>query len=228
MENFRNWLGIIVIIISVISLVIVGCVIVVQSQDNEDYKFVFTSLLPLVGTWVGVVLAFYFGKENFEAASNRYERIFEKLSPDILDDIPVKQIMITKKTMVFKNWEDISNMTVEDTLKFLIEVDKSRLPILQNNSIKYIIHQSLLSKPLTQEDGSIKTNSSIKMSEFIKKDEIQNVISKIIQVNENEILENVRVLMTEDSNCKDVFVKDQSGNLVGWLTDTLILRYINS
>jgi hypothetical protein len=30
---------------------------------------IFSSILPLLGTWVGTVLAFYYTKENFEAAS---------------------------------------------------------------------------------------------------------------------------------------------------------------
>ena len=72
MKNFREWLGIVVIVISVIVLGFVGYKIIGQGQ-SEDYQFVYSSLLPLVGTWVGVVLAFYFGKENYEVVfRNKY------------------------------------------------------------------------------------------------------------------------------------------------------------
>ena len=77
MKNFREWLGIIVVFISIIVLSFVGYKIIAVGK-SVDYQFVYSSLLPLVGTWVGIVLAFYFGKENYEAARKRYEnRIYE-------------------------------------------------------------------------------------------------------------------------------------------------------
>ena len=90
MKEFREKLGLIVIIISVIILGLVGAIII--WKDSSKAQFVYTSLLPMVGTWVGVVLAFYFGKENYEAASKGLENIINKLTPDVLDDIPVSQI----------------------------------------------------------------------------------------------------------------------------------------
>lgn len=56
----------------------------------------------------------------------------------------------------------------------------------------------------------------------------KGVVDSIILVKEDEILENVRKTMNSKPNRKDVFVVDNDKKLVGWLTDTLILRYINS
>lgn len=227
MKNFREWLGIIVIVISIIALGFVGFKIV-ASDDAENSKFVYSSLLPLVGTWVGVVLAFYFGKENYEAASKRYEKIIEKLSPDILDDVAVNQVMISKKTMVSKKWSDIESKSVKDIIDFLIEIEKSRLPILdKNGNVKYIIHSSLLTKPFKDSKNQVQAaNTSQSISAFVQ--QYSGVIGTIVTVNDNEILENVRKTMNSKPNCKDVFVLDNDKKLVGWLTDTLILRYINS
>jgi len=227
MKNFREWLGIIVIVISIIALGFVGFKIV-ASDNAENSKFVYSSLLPLVGTWVGVVLAFYFGKENYEAASKRYEKIIDKLSPDILDDVAVNQVMISKKTMVSKKWSDIKDKTVKDVIDFLIEINKTRLPILENDGrVKYIIHSSLLTKPFKDDKNQVQSaNTSEKMSAFIQNH--LGVVDSIILVNEDEILENVRKTMNSKPECKDVFIENSSSELVGWLTDTLILRYINS
>jgi len=227
MKNFREWLGIIVIAISVIALGVVGFKIVAEGK-SEDYQFVYSSLLPLVGTWVGVVLAFYFGKENYEAASKRYEKIIEKLSPDILDDVAVNQVMISKKTMVSKTWSDVENKTVKEIIDFLVEIDKSRLPILdENGNIKYIVHASLLTKYFKDAQNQVQaTDTSQKMSVFVK--EHLNIVGAIELVSDTEILENVRRMMNSKPNCKDVFVINSENVLVGWLTDTLILRYINS
>ncbi|MGI9547265.1 MAG: CBS domain-containing protein [Flavobacteriaceae bacterium] len=226
MKNFRDWLSIIIIAISSIVLGIVGYKIIAQG-DTEDYQYVYSSLLPLIGTWVGAVLAFYFGRENYEVASKGYEKIIQKLSPDVLDDVLVSQIMIAKKTMVSQNWEDIKDQTVQKTIEFLIGIDKSRLPVLdEKGSIKYIIHDSLLSKPMKQGGAAMAANTTQNMVSFVKN--FEGIIDNIVWVDENDILENTRKKMNETPNCKDVFVKNAQGELVGWLTDTLILRFINS
>jgi hypothetical protein len=39
-------------------------------------------ILPMIGTWVGTVLAFYFGKEQLEAATRSVTSIARELTPD--------------------------------------------------------------------------------------------------------------------------------------------------
>jgi len=47
-----------------------------ESQDRgEVSRRVMDSTLPLYGTWVGTILAFYFSRESFDAASQSAERI---------------------------------------------------------------------------------------------------------------------------------------------------------
>ncbi len=228
MKNFREILGLGVIAISVIILGVVGYKIVGNAKaTTEDYQFVYSSILPLVGTWVGVVLAFYFGKENYEAASKRYENILNKLTPDVLDNVAVSQIMISKKTMVSRKWSELKDLTVKDVIDFLASINKSRLPILDDQGkVKYIIHESLLSKPQKKEGVGVQAaDTSVKMSAFATANE--SIIGQIITAKETETLEKVRQLMSNTANCKDVFVESAGGELVGWLTDTLILRYIN-
>ena len=44
-------------------------------------KYVLGVLLPVIGAWVGTVLAFYFGQVNFEAASRSAANLVRQLSP---------------------------------------------------------------------------------------------------------------------------------------------------
>jgi hypothetical protein len=39
-------------------------------------------ILPMIGTWVGTVLAFHFGKEQLEAATRSVTSIARELTPD--------------------------------------------------------------------------------------------------------------------------------------------------
>ena len=44
---------------------------------------------------------------------------------------------------------------------------------------------------------------------------------------EDVILEKIRTALTKNENVKDVFITDNDKNVVGWLTDTLILRFLS-
>ena len=253
-DEFRQKLANFIIAIAVIGLIIVSYIII--KEDGENSQMVFNALLPLLGTWVGTILAFYYGTKNYEAASKGYKSIISSLTPEVLDDIKVDQIMIARKTMVALKWSDVKDKTVNEIYQLLLNLDKSRLPIFgDNDQIQYIIHRSLLAEnseefvdinssmqsPGPPEDlpatplananpiSSPTTPSTKKpstMSEFVTKH--KGVIDKIIWVGQNEILEKVRQKMIQNPNVQDIFVKNEKGELVGWLTNTLILRYINS
>ena len=77
--SFRDKMGVIMIILSIgllITLTVLS-IRVINSPDTtekfKDIKDLFGMLLPLIGTWVGTVLAYYFSKDNFEAASKTDE-----------------------------------------------------------------------------------------------------------------------------------------------------------
>ncbi len=50
-------------------------------QFFDIAKYVLGVLLPVIGAWVGTVLAFYFGQVNFEAASRSAQNLVRQLSP---------------------------------------------------------------------------------------------------------------------------------------------------
>src|SRR4051812_10658430 len=52
-----------VVLMSAIAILAAG------KERPETSRLVFSSVLPLLGTWVGTVLAFYFARENLEAAT---------------------------------------------------------------------------------------------------------------------------------------------------------------
>jgi hypothetical protein len=226
-SKVRAWLGIGVIIISILALVLVG-IKIIANNEGEDAKFVYSSLLPLVGTWVGVVLAFYFGKENYEAVSKDYRQIIDKLSPEVLDDIPAGQIMISRKTMISRKWSELKGQSIKEVRDFLMNVEKSRLPILNDKGkVIYIIHTSMLSRPEKDAQGNSQPpKDNEKMETFVKRYEA--IFGQIVEAKREDKVETVRGIMNSKPGCKDVFVKGADETTIGWLTDTLILRYMNS
>lgn len=227
--NFRDNLANYIVGLSTVALVIVGAIIIFKDgEDLSGSKLVYNSLLPLVGTWVGTILAFYFGSANYEAAASKYEKIIDKLTPELLDDVLVNQIMITKKTMVSKVWSKIENLTVSQVIQFLKEVDKSRLPVLdKKGDIKYIIHESSLLGVGIESSGpeALGELGSKTMSEFVKSQ--VGIVDQIVKINDDSKLEDARKELENNPKVKDIFVINSKGELTGWLTDTLILRYIS-
>src|SRR5271155_1830489 len=72
-KSTRFWLAIGVTVISVVAVSSLAGLIIHNSKDQQDAarsaQNVLGSVLPLLGTWVGTILAYYFSKENFEAAT---------------------------------------------------------------------------------------------------------------------------------------------------------------
>jgi len=216
-KTFRDNIALLMLISSFILLL---ALMITYYLSKGDIEKPFNMMVPLLATWVGTVLAFYFGKENFKAATEKYEKLITSLTPELLDDIMVNQIMIDQATMVYKLEDDISKKTVKDILDFLESVSKSRLPILDKNlKAKYVVHKSKLLEALEKD-------SKATLAQFTKEYEL--LITGFISVKSNTKLEVVRQAMNKAQNAKDIFVVNESGKVEGWLTDSLILRYINT
>lgn len=41
----------------------------INKDQREGLTYVYSVILPLIGTWMGTILAYYFSKDNFEAAN---------------------------------------------------------------------------------------------------------------------------------------------------------------
>src|SRR5262245_6279585 len=92
----RNWLAFGITGISIIGVVILGATIIIVNDDSvtQRAKTVLNAVLPLLGTWVGTVLAYFFSRENFETASRSVERLTQQLTlHEKLESLPVTSAM---------------------------------------------------------------------------------------------------------------------------------------
>src|SRR5205807_7605252 len=88
-------LAIAMVSLSVIGIAVAsGLAIVFATATSraETTRLVFTAVLPLLGTWVGTVLAFYFARENLQDATESTLRLTERGDPRT----PVQQAMIPR------------------------------------------------------------------------------------------------------------------------------------
>ena len=202
------------------SLILILTLVIYWMYCKSDPERLFSILVPLVSTWIGTLLAFYFGKENFEAATKSYHEIIAKLTPDLLDDALVKQIMIDKFTMVSIETSNpmITTFNVKALRDFLDSISKSRLPVFENGKIKCIIHKSILSEEL------LKATQANTLVNFMA---TNTIVTEFETINEDKKVEDAIKIMKE-KNFKDLIVVDTANAVVGWLTDTQIIRYMNN
>jgi hypothetical protein len=95
----RGTIALIVLISSIGGLL--GVAIVIIHKDSTNTTNIFNALLPVFSTWVGTLLAFYFSKDNFEAATKSVTNLANKISGtnERLQQITVKDKMRLRKDM---------------------------------------------------------------------------------------------------------------------------------
>src|SRR5215813_7563080 len=124
-----------------------------RDQFFDIAKYVLGVLLPVIGAWVGTVLAFYFGQVNFEAASRSAANLVRQLSPreKLQAETAANAMMKINEVTTFKIPPDKSeeDITIRELIDQGFEKDKSRprqrLPILDAEGRgKYVLHRSTI------------------------------------------------------------------------------------
>jgi len=236
-DIFRDWLAVVVTSLSGLGVIVLAFTAIWLSADADKSRMakdVMTMALPLFGTWVGTVLAFYFSRQNFEAASQRVKEITELTLEQKLRSIPVTDAMLALGDITVvrlpKTPED--QIVVSDKLREL-EADRlSRLPVLgPKDHPQYIIHRSMLHKFLVDQ-----LNVPGITADKIKKLTLKGLLdtstelktlfeTSFATVSETATLADAKQAMKETPNCQDVFVtrKGTKGEpVIGWLTNVII------
>lgn len=185
---------------------------------------VFNSLLPVIATWVGTVIAFYFGKENFEAASRQINNLVSKITPEQFKSVPVKQVMIDFDTMMKYCNGDATTLKLQDLDNdFTNNSDKSRMPIVDKDCQPlFIMHKEEYNNVIKDEANKSKLIKDFKQYGFEEP-------KGFVIIPETATLNDAQQAIKKIATVQDVFVtKSGSANepLLGWLTDSRILNFL--
>jgi hypothetical protein len=137
----RNSLAFGITGISIVGVILLSITIVVvrDTDVNSRAQNIMNAVLPLLGTWVGTVLAYFFSRENFESASRSVERLTGKLTyQEKLKSTSVTSAM-TLRHEIFSVTDPETVMLV-DILKELEEKHIKRLPVFDHaNHIQALV-----------------------------------------------------------------------------------------
>lgn len=196
---------------------------------------IFTMLLPVLGTWVGTVLAFYFSKENFTAAAEQTRDLVRELSlAEKLEEIAVADVMlsfddVTTVRLEMSNDEDKVHLK-NDLLKQYETSGRNRLPIVTKAGVvKYVIHRSIVEQYVATLalEGTVE-DSQLNLKAFLDTGRYRHIASSFRTIGADGTLREVKELIDSRSDCADVIVtKDgrRDSKAVGWVTNVILSEH---
>ena len=235
-QRTRNRIAFWVTLGGMVGVTILGIVVIrlaANDKRGEASQLVFGSLLPLLGTWVGTVLAFYFAKANYESAANHAKDLLgitERLRSTPVESVMLKMTDpgVTKRTLVPP--EKPESLKIAELLKILRDKGRNRLPVLNaDGSLVFVIHLSVLTDYISKKalnGGESKPMADLTFSDLQTDDaQLYQQILAWACVRLGATLAEAKSAMEDIPGCSDVFVTTagrKSDPVVGWLTNVEI------
>lgn len=227
-SNFRHWLAGGITAISIVGAVVLGAVAV--ATGNALAQTILSTVLPVIGTWVGTVLAYYFSKENIEAATRSFTAIARQLTPEEkLRSKPVQDVMIRREDMFFVKGP-AEGVNLVRAIKALEESKKGdRLPVLNETDWPlFVIHRSTIDKFLVDKAYSKPAVplDNLTLADMLAQPDLKSALEKSFAVvRRDATLADAKTAMDALTYPQDVFVTrtgNQKEPVIGWITNAII------
>jgi hypothetical protein len=230
-------LGFFLIAISVLGIIALVAFSIAFSQPGDRHattKELFSTLLPMLGTWVGTVLAFYFSKENFAAAAQQTATLVKQLTPDQrLQTIAVSDVMIPMSLAATYALQEGGapnvNLKRDILLGALGDRKYNRLPIVDQatGQVKYVAHRSIIDRFIAAKatGGAAHGVDDLTLADLIDDNRIGRVIAGFGTVGPDAKLNAVKAQMDGNRECADVFVTQdgtKGARAIGWITNVIV------
>jgi len=252
-EDFRAKLGIQLVYFSMGALVLLaGTMVVGGIYVDKGANFfqltqlLLTSLLPLFGTWVGTVLAFYFGKANYEAASQSTLDAVNSVSKRLASTAIVDAMMPRGKMITFDlaAGQELKDIAVKAVAAKFDNVGAngqriSRLPILDSSGkFAAFLHRSvwteMLASALSQPGQAFDFNTATLQPMLAAnyplatgKTYAEFIASAAAFVPRDGKMADAKARMESVSGCQDVLVTEHGlpgETVIGWISNIDIGR----
>ena len=208
------------------------------SKESDKERFIYvkdilTIILPLVGTWVGTVLAFYFSRENFVAAAKQTADLVRQLTPDQrLQSIAVTEVMLdmsaaTTIKYIMPDPKEATKVKVQEQIgKFLEDNKRNRLPIIdKTGKVLYVVHLSYIDKFLLKRHKAGAELEEATLNELLEDAKLKPIFQAFAVVGKEAQLIAVKQAMDGDPNCSDAFVTEdgtRESKAIGWITNVIV------
>jgi hypothetical protein len=239
-----TWALVAILAIATLIIVVAGinAIRVPEKEQRDQFfdvaKYVLGVLLPVIGAWVGTVLAFYFGQVNFEAASRSAANLVRQLSPreKLQAEKATTAMLKANEVTTFKIPPDKTeaDITIRDLIDGGFEKDKShprqRLPILDPEGRgKYVLHRSTIDAFVAPKKRPPDVDeSTLSLKDLLEDSKLKDYILKsFLPLAPDATLADAKDLLDKNPQCLDILVTQdgtKNGIVVGWITNVIVLN----
>jgi hypothetical protein len=238
--NIAKW----VLLFGLSTVAVLGIVAIFFSKNCNDpdktfsnVKDILSILLPLIGAWVGTVLAYYFSKENFQAAADSTKKLFQQFrnAEEKLQTLLAGNEMIKiddfNKTSLILDKEEKEFKIIPDIIDKILEQNKSkpvnRLPVITDKLLpKYIIHRSTFDQFLVKMARAGTKLDDVTFDVMTSDPEFTTYLkNSYVTVSESATLADLKQLLDKMPLCQDAFVTKTGkadSEVVGWITNVTV------
>lgn len=224
-------------VIGVLALCITVIALAPTDKRLETSQFVFGAALPLLASWVGTILAYYFSKDNFTAATQSVTQLAKAVSGiEKLRTITVKETMrpLREITLLRAPTGQEENVKLSALLTHFAQVD--RMVLIESDAlpvVNWLIYKSPVYEYIGDTARGAKQLPAGKtaVADLTLKDLVTHADKKALFktsygfVNERATLAEVKAIMDALPQCRDVFVTPTGAateGIVGWITDNKV------
>jgi hypothetical protein len=227
-------------VVGVIALCITVVVLAPATEQLDTAKFVFSAALPLLASWVGTILAYYFSKENFLAATQSVTQMASAVSGiEKLRSISVRETMRPLREIKFLKVAtgEEGQTKLSDLLAHFAQVD--RIVLVESEAkpvVKWLVYKSLINEYISDSARGVKplppgraSVADLTLEDLVNHAEKRELFkSSFSFVSEQATLAEVKAIMDALSQCRDVFVTatgKPTEPIVGWITDNRVIEH---
>lgn len=232
-DGTRTALAFIVMFLGMAGVVILGIIAMSNAKDQEKTsQLVFTAVLPLLGTWVGAVLAFYFSRDNLQAGSQTTIDAVRSLQTGASTG-PVTDFMTPlariKPLRQVADEAAAKALSLADLYASIHTSGNSRVPVLTKANVPlYVIHEPDIDKYAQKNStSSLSLTATATVQALLDDVEIGPQLTAFVTVSPTATLEEARRVFASSAGTKDVFVTgdgQRTSAVIGWLTNSDLAR----
>lgn len=203
-----------------------------SAASMEKLKFLATSMLPLWGTWMGTILAFYFARENFEAAQKSVNQMVDKLSPmQKLESIKASEVMIPFANMKVITIDAYGDKSILDNmLNNPVFEGLNRYPIVKGTICRQIVHRSILDGYIVRRISDSQIDATkLTLNDFLHENTnrvlVNYLLNGVAYVKAGSTLLEVKLAMEKTAGCQDVIITatgNANEDVIGWITNVIV------
>ncbi|GAA5154268.1 hypothetical protein GCM10023321_25800 [Pseudonocardia eucalypti] len=219
----RNLLARQIVRFSFLGILVASVVALFVAKDKEEVaRLILASLVPLFGTWVGTVLAFYYAKDSLQTATDSTIRLVGKSDPLS----PTSTVMIPRSDIEGKKLaagDDPNTLHLTDIRSDMEAARRQRWPIFNaDDEVTYVVHKSTLDAYFAAHPSE---SAPPTVASLLAMPSLASLISAIGFVKPTDTVSLARTVMRSVPYCNDVFITasgEKNGPVLGWLTNTML------